>query len=97
MSKAREVITENVILLKYQEQAITAAVNGKDALMLLSAGLEKSWIHQVLPFIVSRNTLPIRSKFPDREFYWSADHDFFSDWESEIVNQSGLQTNSSEN
>ena len=29
LSKAREVITENILLLKYQIQAITAALNGQ--------------------------------------------------------------------
>ena len=43
MSKPRGVITENIILLKYQKQAITVAVNGKDALMFLSTVLEKLW------------------------------------------------------
>ena len=97
-SKAIGVITENIMLLKCQKQAITVALNGKDALMLLSAALEKSWIYQLLPFIVSRNTLPIRNKFPDREFYLSVDHEFYSRlgiWS--CVHQSGLQTNSSEN
>ena len=29
LSKARGVITENILLLKYQKQAITAALNGQ--------------------------------------------------------------------
>ena len=33
--KGREVITENISLLKYQKQAMTAALNEGDALMLL--------------------------------------------------------------
>ena len=33
--KGREVITENISLLKYQKQAMTAALNGGDALVLL--------------------------------------------------------------
>ena len=29
LSKARGVVTENILLLKYQKQAITAALNGQ--------------------------------------------------------------------
>ena len=53
--------------------------------------------YQVLSFIVSRNTLPIRSKFPDRKFTGVPIMNFIPDWESEITNQSGLQTSPSEN
>ena len=41
LSKARGIITENILLLKYQIQAITAELNGKDALMLLTTALRK--------------------------------------------------------
>ena len=75
--KTRGVITENILLLKYQKKAITAALYGGDALMLLPIAL-KSWIHKLLPFIVSRDTPPIRNKVFDRKFYWSADHEFYS-------------------
>ena len=46
--------------------------------MLLPTALRKSWMYEVLLFIVSRDTLPIGNKFPDREFYWSAEHEFYS-------------------
>ena len=41
LSKARGIITENILLLKYQIQAITAELNGKDALILLTTALRK--------------------------------------------------------
>ena len=78
MLKVRGVIAENIMLLKYEKQAITALLNGKNNLMLLTTALEKSWIYQVLLFVVSRNTLATRNKFPDREIYWSVDLEFYS-------------------
>ena len=39
----RVVITENMLLLKYPKQAITAALNGEDALMLLPTASGKLW------------------------------------------------------
>ena len=39
--KARGLITENIFLLKYQKRGIAAALNGKDALMLLPTALRK--------------------------------------------------------
>ena len=74
MSKARGVITENILLLNYQKQAITAALNGQynqtnvkiNALVLLPNALRKSWIYQMLPFIVSRDISPIGNKDSDR-------------------------------
>ena len=74
----RGVIAENIMLLKYEKQAITALLNGKNNLMLLTTALEKSWIYQVLLFVVSRNTFATRNKFPDREIYWSVDLEFYS-------------------
>lgn len=44
LSKAREVIAENILLLKYQTQVITPALNGTDALILLAIALRKLWI-----------------------------------------------------
>ena len=95
--KARGVITENTLLLKHQKQAITVALNGEDALMLLRTALRKSWIYQALPFFVSQDTSLIWNKIPGREFYWSDDHElsFIQGWESKIVNQPGLQTDPS--
>ena len=81
MSKVRGVITENILLLKYQKQAITAAFNAEDALVLLvllPAALRKLWIYQVLHFIVSRDTSPIGNKVPDLEFCWSTNHGFYT-------------------
>ena len=51
----------------------------------------------MLPFIFSWNISPIESKVPDRKFTEVPIMNFIPDWESETVNQSGLQTNSSEN
>ena len=76
--KVRGVIAENIMLLKYEKQAITALLNEKNNLMLLTTALEKSWIYQVLLFVVSRNTLATRNKFPDWEIYWSVDLEFYS-------------------
>ena len=42
LSKARTVVTENILLLKYQKQATIAALNEKDVLMLLPIALKKS-------------------------------------------------------
>ena len=69
LSNVREVITENVLLLKYQKQAITAALNGKHALVLLLTALRKLWIYHMLPFIIGRDTSLIRNKFANRETY----------------------------
>ena len=41
--------------------------------MLLPTALRKSWIQQMLSFIVSSDISPIGNKVPDREFYRSAD------------------------
>ena len=97
MPIAREVIIENILFSKYQEQAITAALNGEDALMLMLTALRKSWIYQMLPFIVNRDTLPIENNVPDGDVTGVLKMNFISDEESEIVNQSSLLTNSSEN
>ena len=35
-------------------------------------------IYQMLPFIFSRYISPIGNKVPDREFYWSANYEFYS-------------------
>ena len=97
MSKASGVITEN-LLLKYQKQEITAVLNGQynqsniknSTLMLLPTVLRKSWIYQMLPFIVSWGLSPIWNKVPDREFTEVPIMNFIPVWESEIVNQVGL-------
>ena len=69
LSKARGVITENILLsLKYQKQAITAELNEEGALILLPTAMRRSWIYQVLLFIVSRDISPIGSKAPDPKF-----------------------------
>ena len=31
----------------------------------------------MLPLFVSKETWPVRNKVPNREFYWSADHEFY--------------------
>ena len=78
LSKAREVISENIILLKYQKDAITAALNGKDALMLWLTTLTESWIYQALLFIVSRDTSQTPHLSSWWRFYWCADHEFYA-------------------
>ena len=70
----RGVITENVLLLKHKTKTITAALNRENALILLSTLLRKLRIY--LLFIVTPGTLSVGNKFPDREFYWSVDHEF---------------------
>ena len=90
-------ITEN-LLLKYQKQEITAVLNGQynqsniknSTLMLLPTVLRKSWIYQMLPFIVSWSLSPIWNKVPDREFTGVPIMNFIPVWESKIVNQFGL-------
>ena len=79
--KARRVITENILLLKYQKQAITSALNVEDTFLLLPIALRKSWIYQVSPLISSTpfiSSSPTKNKVPNREFYWSADHEFYA-------------------
>ena len=78
MLKVRRVIAEIILLLKYKKWGITAALIGKDALMLLLTVLRKSWICQVLPFIVSRDISPIGNNVDDREFYLSVDHELYT-------------------
>ena len=56
----------------------------EDALMLLPTVLRKSWIYQVLPFIVSQDTSPIQTKDPDGNFIGVLIMNFFPDWESEM-------------
>ena len=82
MSKARGGITDNILLLlKYQKQAITTALNGQynqsnvknNTLMLLPTALRKSWLYQLLAVVVSREIF-----IPDREFYCSFNHEFYS-------------------
>ena len=68
MPKTRVVVIENILLFKYQKQATIAALNGEDVLMLLPTVLKKSWIYQVLPFIVTWDTSPIVNKV-DHEFH----------------------------
>ena len=44
LSKVRGVIAENILLLKYQTQVITPALNGTDALILLAIAFRKLWL-----------------------------------------------------
>ena len=65
---------------------MTAALNGQhnqwsiknNILILLPTTLRKSCIYQILPFIINRDISSIGNKVPDREFYWSVDHEFYS-------------------
>ena len=65
--------------------------------MLLPTALRKWWIYQVMPLIVIWNSSPIGNKVSDREFTGVLIMNFVLNRESEIVNQSGLKTHSSEN
>ena len=60
----REPVTYSILLLKYQKQAIIAALNGEGAFSLLPTALRKLWIFQVL-----RDTSLTGNKVPDQEFY----------------------------
>ena len=91
----RGVIRENILSWKYQKQATTAALNGEDALMLLPTALRKSWKYQVLPFL-SVGLFHL-SRILIGNFAGVLILNFVPDWESEILNQSSLPTNSSEN
>ena len=64
--KARRVITESILLLKYQKQAITSALNVEDTFLLLPIAFRKSWIYQVRPLIFSGDTSPTKNKVPNR-------------------------------
>ena len=93
--RARRVITESrLLLLKYQKQVITPMLNGEDFVVLFPTALRKSWLNQV-----SAGTLHLSGiKVLGPEFYWSADHEYYTRlgiWN--IVNQSGLHTNSNKN
>ena len=46
--------------------------------MLLPTALRKSWIYQLLSFIVSRDASPIGNKVPNWNLYWSANNKFYS-------------------
>ena len=50
--KMRGVIKENILLLKNKKQAVAAALNGKNVPALLPTALRKSWIYQLLSFII---------------------------------------------
>ena len=76
--QAREVITENILLLKYQKTGKKAALNVEHALMRLPNALKKSWTYQMLPSIVSRETSSIENKVSDRKFCCSADLEVYS-------------------
>ena len=98
MSKARVIIAENILILKYLKHATTAVLNEKDTLMLLPISLRKPWMYQVWPIIVSRDTSAIwNKKFLIGNFTGVLIMNFVPDWESEIVNQFHLQTSLSEN
>ena len=85
LSKVRGAITVDILLLKYQKQAVTAVLNSQynqsntknNTHMVLPNALRKSWMYQMLLFIVSRVISPIRNKVRDREFHWSVDHEFY--------------------
>ena len=70
--KAQEVITGNILLLlKYQKQATTAALNGEFVLRSYAVTycLEKFVEAPSVTLIVGRKNSPIKNKVLDREFY----------------------------
>ena len=48
----KELISDNVLLSKYKQQAIAEASNEKDVLAVLSTAWRKTWIYQLFLFIV---------------------------------------------
>ena len=66
--KARRISKENALLLKFQKQTITAALNRVNALMFLLMAPRKLWIYQVLPFIVSLRNFTNQNKISSQEF-----------------------------
>lgn len=66
-------------MIEIANQAITAACNREDALiMLTTAASGKSWICKLLPFVVSRDTSPTGNRISDLEFYWGVTQEFYS-------------------
>ena len=63
--------------------------------MLLPTALRKSWIYQLLSLLSVATLRPSEIKFLIGIFTGVPIINFILDWESEIANQSGLQTNSS--
>ena len=77
----RGVIAENILLLKYQKQGITTAFNGKRCPYVVTYCLEKIVDIPTVAFylfIVSPDTSLIGNNVTYREFYWSADHEFYT-------------------
>ena len=98
LSKVKGVIAENILLMKYQKQVISATLKGERCPYIVTyCYLLKSWIYQVLPFIVSWDTSANRSIVSNWEFYFYAIFNFLPDRGSETVNQSELQISSPEN
>ena len=64
-------ITENISLLKYQKQAITTALFGKNVLMLLPLPGENCR-STTCCLLLSVETSPIGNEVCDSEFYWNA-------------------------
>ena len=70
MSKAKVVVTENILLFKYQKQVRIEALNGEDVAMLLPTAFKKLWIYQVLPFkftLLRKN----ENSSEKKQFHWS--------------------------
>ena len=76
MSKARVLVTENILLFKYQKQAAKAALNERCPYVVTYCLRENR--EYTKSFVVSRDTLPIAKKVSDREFYWNANDVFFT-------------------
>ena len=105
LSKARGAITVDILLLKYQKQAVAAALNGQynhqiSKTILLCCYLMpwESRGYTKYCFLLSVGTFhQSEIKFLIGKFTWVSIMNFIPDWESDFVHQSGLQTNSSGN
>ena len=75
--------------------AITTALNGEEAIALLTTGLKKSWMYQVWHLLSVAALHRSRIKFIISDFNGVSIINFVPDWVSEIVNLPDLQTNSS--
>ena len=96
LPKGRGVITENILLLKYQKQTITAVLNGEDAFMLLPTTLTK--VTKYYPSLSFGTLRRSGIKFPIGILLeWIANNEFYSRLVNLILNQSDMQTNFSAN
>ena len=92
MSKARVLVTENILLFKYQKQAAKAALNERCPYIVTYCLRENR--EYTKSFAVVETLHRSRKKFLIGNFTGVPMIYFSPDSESEIIDQSGLQTNS---